>query len=77
MQKKLVELVPGQRGVIADLVGEADLVQRLLDMGVTDGETVELVRFAPLGDPLEIRVRGYNLSLRRSEAATVLVDDIR
>lgn len=71
---RLIELKPGDRAVILDLEGEGSLVQRLLEMGLTDGEEIELLRFAPLGDPMEVRIRGYNLSLRRSEAHAVLVE---
>lgn len=46
---------------------------RLLEMGLLVGTSVELVRFAPMGDPVEIRIRGYNLSLRRHEADLVMV----
>jgi ferrous iron transport protein A len=75
MSKNLAELTVGQRGVIRDVDGEPDLIQRLMELGLTDGEEVELVRFAPLGDPLEIRIRGYLLSLRRHEARAVLLED--
>jgi len=47
---------------------------RLMEMGLLVGTAVELVRFAPLGDPVEIRVRGYNLTLRKSEADQILVE---
>ena len=46
---------------------------RLMEMGLLVGTTVELVRFAPLGDPVEIKVRGYNLTLRKHEAELILV----
>jgi ferrous iron transport protein A len=46
---------------------------RLMEMGLLVGTVVELVRFAPLGDPVEIKVRGYNLTLRKSEAEQILV----
>jgi Fe2+ transport system protein FeoA len=46
---------------------------RLLEMGLLVGTSVELVRFAPMGDPVEIRIRGYNLSLRKHEADLVMV----
>lgn len=69
----LADLKPGQSAVIADFQGDESLVQRLLTMGLTDGERVEVIRLAPLGDPMEIRVRGYNLSLRRREAAAILI----
>jgi Fe2+ transport system protein FeoA len=73
----LTELSPGQGGRIARLEGEPSARQRLLEMGVLRGEHVELVRRAPLGDPIEVRVRGYNLSLRRAEAAGILVTDVK
>lgn len=67
----------GDSGRIVELAGDDSLVQRLLEMGLTEGEDVEVVRFAPLGDPIEVRVRGYHLSLRRSEAAAVAVEKAR
>lgn len=53
--------------------GPPALIQRLMEMGITEGEVLEVVRLAPLGDPLEIRIRGYELSLRKSEAKHVLL----
>jgi Fe2+ transport system protein FeoA len=50
---------------------EPSLMQRLLEMGLIPGETIEVVRIAPLGDPLEVKIQGYFLSLRKSEAAGV------
>jgi Fe2+ transport system protein FeoA len=70
----LASLSVGQKATILDFQGEHALVQRLLELGLTDGEVVEVLRFAPLGDPMEIRVRGYHLSLRKSEAVAVLVE---
>jgi Fe2+ transport system protein FeoA len=72
----LEDLKIGEKGLITDLDGDQSIIQRLLEMGLTDGETVEVLRFAPLGDPLEIRVRGYNLSLRKREAAAVLIQKL-
>lgn len=69
----LHQLRPGQRGLIIALVGNDSLTQRLLEMGLLEGEEVEVLGVAPLGDPLEIRVRDYRLSLRRSEAARIQV----
>lgn len=74
MAANLSELKKGERGIVHDLSGEAELIQRLLELGLTDGEEVEVLRFAPLGDPIEIRIRGYNLSLRRHEARAVLLE---
>ena len=67
----LDRLPVGSRGTIAAVEGEGAVPQRLLEMGLTEGVTVEVVRVAPLGDPLELRVRGYLLSIRKSEARLV------
>lgn len=56
------------------LRGDGAIHQRLQEMGVIEGAQVELVRLAPLGDPIEILVQGYHLSLRKSEAALVELD---
>jgi ferrous iron transport protein A len=69
----LDQLRVGQQGVIEAVRGEDNLVQRLLEMGVLEGEPIEVVRVAPLGDPIEVRLRDYRLSLRRSEAARIAV----
>jgi ferrous iron transport protein A len=69
----LDQLRVGQRARVESLQGDDGLVQRLLEMGLLDGEQVEVVGFAPLGDPMEIRLQNYRLSLRRSEAARVVV----
>lgn len=67
-------LVPGERCVIERIEsGMVSVRQRLLEMGLTKGTIVELIRFAPMGDPIEISVRGYRLSLRRVEAESVIV----
>jgi len=71
--EKLSDLQPGSTAVVKEVAGEGSLRRRLLEMGILAGSTVEVVRKAPLGDPVEIRVRGYNLSLRRNEADTVMV----
>lgn len=64
----------GERATICRVEGENAVLQRLFEMGLLEGETIELLGFAPLGDPLEIRLRDYRLSLRRSEAARILVE---
>jgi Fe2+ transport system protein FeoA len=63
----------GQRGRVVSVAGDDAIVQRLLEMGIMEGEPFEVIGFAPLGDPMEIRLQDYRLSLRRSEAARVLV----
>ncbi|MBE7500679.1 MAG: ferrous iron transport protein A [Verrucomicrobiales bacterium] len=69
----LTSLAAGQSGVVAELVLPGDMRARLLELGLTSGTSVQLLRFAPLGDPVEILVRGSHLSLRRHEAELVLV----
>jgi len=69
--KTLDQLRPKESGVVSALHGVGDLQQRMLELGVSDGAEVEVLRYAPLGDPMEIVVRGFHLSLRKSEAALV------
>jgi ferrous iron transport protein A len=71
--RSLDQLQRGQRAQVEAISGNDSLVQRLLEMGLLEGEEVEVVGFAPLGDPMEIRLRDYCLSLRRSEAARITV----
>jgi Fe2+ transport system protein FeoA len=69
----LTSLAAGDQAKIAQIdVPQADK-PRLMEMGLLVGTPVELIRFAPMGDPVEIKVRGYNLSLRRHEAEKILV----
>jgi Fe2+ transport system protein FeoA len=70
----LADLQPGQSAVLREIALPASVRQRLMELGFLRGSTVTLVRIAPLGDPLEIRVRGFNASLRRAEAAGIEVD---
>jgi ferrous iron transport protein A len=74
LPRTLDQLAPGERARIRRVGGTGALRRRLLDMGLTGGSLIELIRVAPMGDPLEFRVRGYSLSLRRSEAALVELD---
>ena len=69
----LTTVAAGTRAVVAEINLPPDHRPRLLEMGLLVGTTVELVRFAPLGDPVEIKVRGYNLTLRKHEAEQILV----
>ena len=63
----------GQKGRVLGFALPPEQRQRLMEMGLTVGAQFEVVRFAPLGDPIDIKVRGYHLSLRKNEAAGVLV----
>ncbi len=71
---KLVEVASGQKARVVKVGGEVSLRKRLLDMGIIPGCSVKVERVAPLGDPVEITVRGYALSLRKEEAAVVMVE---
>lgn len=62
---------PGQTVVVAKLVGGGATKRRIMDMGITKGTSVYVRKVAPLGDPVEVTVRGYELSLRKSEAEHV------
>jgi Fe2+ transport system protein FeoA len=64
----------GQRGRILQVEGMDDVSIRLLEMGLTPGVNFEMLGSAPLGDPIEIEIRGYRLSLRKSEAARVTIE---
>lgn len=71
----LNDLLPGDKARVKKVsVKETRLRQRLLDMGIAPGVEIEVKRVAPLGDPIEIEIRGFYLSLRRSEAAGVIVE---
>jgi ferrous iron transport protein A len=69
----LDSLAAGQSGHIARIRHAGAVTRRIMDMGLVRGVKVTVVKLAPLGDPMEIKAKGYNLSLRRSEAATILV----
>jgi ferrous iron transport protein A len=69
----LDQLKVGETATVAAVQGAPALAQRLMEMGLFDGERVEMLGVAPLGDPLEIRVGDYRLSLRRVEAACVTI----
>jgi Fe2+ transport system protein FeoA len=75
MSLTLADLKPGQRGVITGFVDEGPLVQRIMQLGLLEDVEVALVRNAPAGDPLEIVVAGYALSIRRDEARLVKIRD--
>lgn len=74
MLKKLDEFQIGEKGIIKAVAGEGRIRRRLFDMGVTPGAVVRLKKTAPLGDPLEINIRGYELSLRKTEAACITLE---
>jgi Fe2+ transport system protein FeoA len=73
-RRTLGSLAPGERGRVVEIGGDRAAMQRLLDLGLIRGTTVEVVRRAPLGDPLEVKLRGFMLTLRRSEAEHITVE---
>ncbi len=64
---------PGQSGQVVSIGEKGPLKRRIMDMGITPGTAVKVIKTAPLGDPVEINVRGYELSLRKEEAARIEV----
>jgi len=74
MLKKLVEFKIGETGLVKKVEGEGRLRRRLFDMGITPGTSIYLRKVAPLGDPLEITIRGYELTLRKTEAELVVLE---
>ena len=69
----LKEMKPGQSGQVVSIGEKGPLKRRIMDMGITPGTAVKVIKMAPLGDPIEINVRGYELSLRKEEAARIEV----
>lgn len=69
----LSSLTPGEHGTITGIASTTRIRQRLMEMGLIKGTPVQLIRYAPMGDPIEIRVKGYRLSLRKVEAESVLI----
>lgn len=72
-QRTLRDVPVGGTARVLKLVGEGQVKRHIMDMGITKGVDVTVRKVAPLGDPLEVTVRGYELSLRKSEAEHVLV----
>ena len=76
LMANLKEVKVGQSATVAKLTGTGALKRRIMDMGLTKGTRVYVSKVAPLGDPIELTVRGYELSVRRDEAANVEVVDV-
>ena len=72
----LKDLKPGQRALVTNVGGSGALRQHFLDMGIIPSATVELIKFAPMGDPIEFRIHGYELTLRLADAAQIAVDTL-
>ncbi len=74
MLKKLDQIEKGETGLVKSVEGDGKIRRRLFDMGVTPGARVVLRKKAPMGDPIELTIRGYELSLRKAEAALVNIE---
>ena len=72
---KLSDQAPGTKGKFVKVEGRDAIHRRLLDMGVVSGTEFEVQKKAPLGDPIEIKIMGYHLSLRKYEAETITVEN--
>lgn len=70
----LRDLKPGQSGKVTSIGEKGPMKRRIMDMGVTPGTVIKVIKVAPLGDPIEINIRGYELSLRKDEAQRIIVE---
>jgi len=73
MIKRLSELKPGEKGIVERVTGTKEIRRRILDMGIVKGTEITVIRTAPLGDPVEFLLKGYNLSLRKRECDNIYV----
>lgn len=70
---RLSDLQPGASGTVVQVQAQGTIRQRLLEMGFVRGASLKVEKLAPLGDPMELVIKGYHLSLRREESACILV----
>ena len=73
--KTLKDVAVGESATVVKLEGEGAVKRRIMDMGITKGTDVLVRKLAPLGDPIEITVRGYELSIRKADANSIIVKD--
>ncbi len=71
--KTLEQLEPGEMGFVTRVTGSGPIKRRIVDMGIVSGTQIAVLKYAPLGDPMEIKVKNFNLSLRKTEAALIEV----
>lgn len=74
MLKTVDRLRPGEKGVVTGLGSTGTVRRHIIDMGITPGAVIVMRKTAPMGDPIEINVRGYELSIRKSEAQNIRVE---
>lgn len=70
----LDKLEPGVKGRIIKILSKSTVRRKLMDMGLIPGSNIEIICVAPLGDPIEFSIKGYNLSIRKQEAANIIVE---
>ena len=73
METTLKDLKPGEKGKVVSIGEKGPVRRRIMDMGVTPGAEIKVIKVAPLGDPIEVNIRGYELSLRKDDAAQIKV----
>ena len=71
---KLNDLKPGQEGTVVSIGEKGPMKRRIMDMGVTPGILIRVIKVAPLGDPIEANIRGYELSIRKADAEHIEVE---
>lgn len=69
----LNDLKPGQEATVISIGEKGPMKRRIMDMGVTPGTMIKVIKVAPLGDPIEVNIRGYELSIRKSEAENIQI----
>lgn len=74
MARTLNQVQPGETAIVTKVTGTGPLKRRMVDMGIVTGTQIQVQKFAPLGDPMEVKVKNFNLSLRKSEAALIEVN---
>lgn len=73
--KTLKDVPVGSKAIVRKLEGQGPTKRRIMDMGITKGVTLDVVKVAPLGDPIEVKVRGYQLSIRKADAEAILIEE--
>ena len=74
MEKCLKDFNPGEEGQVKVITADGKIKRRMFDMGVTPGAVIKMRKLAPLGDPIEVTLRGYELTLRKSEAENIIME---
>jgi ferrous iron transport protein A len=72
---KLSNYKPGQKGTIVEVCGDPDFRLRMMEMGFVKGTEIKVVKYAPLNDPMEFVIKGYHVSLRKDQAADILMEE--